>query len=547
MGKNTSFIKHTGCEACGSSDANAVYSDGSATCFSCKKYTPAGGIQVEDNDIQFNVIQSKLDMEQIEKLPTDTFRGISKVTNYDAGVKVEYDDKRNIVAHYYPITVEGVIKAYKKRIVATKEFRSIGKAEVPQLFNQVNCGRRKNLVITEGEVDALSIIEMLKTAKAQMDVVSIVNGAQSARRNIAANLEFVNKYTKVFLAFDNDDNGKEAAKDVAHIIKPGLAHIVDCAGVKDANQALEMSIADKYLSCIWGAKTYKPDSFVSGEAVWKAFNERSKVESIPYPMCVNGLNDKLMGMRLGEITLLTSGTGSGKSTVVKEMILNLLEKTEDKVGLISLEESIGDSATKLIGMAMNKNIRMPEDITKEEARAGYEKVFGDERLILLDHQGSVQDNSLLQRMEYLAAIGCKYLVLDHITIAVSEGAEGKTGNEAVDKVMSDLLKITKRYNIHLTLISHLRKSSGDLKSFEQGRLPSLDDIKGSGSIKQISFDIIAFSRNMMSEDISDRNTVKFAVLKSRFTGDTGMCGQAKYDQLTGRLQYSEDTLAFKEV
>ena len=75
-------------------------------------------------------------------------------------------------------------------------------------------------------------------------------------------------------------------------------------------------------------------------------------------------------------------------------------------------------------------------------------------------------------MEYLAAIGCKYLILDHITIAVSEGAEGKTGNEAVDKVMSDLLKITKRYNIHLTLISHLRKSSGDLKSFEQGRLPS---------------------------------------------------------------------------
>ena len=135
----------------------------------------------------------------------------------------------------------------------------------------------------------------------------------------------------------------------------------------------------------------------------------------------------------------------------------------------------------------------------------------------------------------------------HITIAVSEGAEGKTGNEAVDKVMSDLIKITKRYNIHLTLISHLRKSSGDLKSFEQGRLPSLDDIKGSGSIKQISFDIVAFSRNMMAEDISDRNTVKFAVLKSRFTGDTGMCGQAKYDALTGRLQYSEDTLAFKEV
>jgi twinkle protein len=198
-------------------------------------------------------------------------------------------------------------------------------------------------------------------------------------------------------------------------------------------------------------------------------------------------------------------------------------------------------------MSINKNIRFPKDVTEEEARKGYEKVFGDERLILLDHQGSVGDSSLLDRIEYLSALGCKYLILDHITIAVSEGAEGKTGNEAVDKVMSSLLKIVKRYNIHLTLISHLRKSSGDSKSFEEGRMASLDDIKGSGSIKQISFDIVTFARNMMATEKSDRNIVKFAVLKSRFTGDTGHCGQATYNNDTGRLNYNEDNLAFKEV
>ena len=43
---------------------------------------------------------------------------------------------------------------------------------------------------------------------------------------------------------------------------------------------------------------------------------------------------------------------------------------------------------------------------------------------------------------------------------------------------SDLLKITKRYNIHMTLISHLRKSSGEGKSFEEGIMPNLDSIKG---------------------------------------------------------------------
>ena len=548
MSKNT-FIKHTHCESCGSSDANAVYSDGSTFCFSCRKSTQSGSQEVTAEETAFSVVQTNLNLEEIHNLPVDTFRGISKKVIYDAGVKVEYDENRNIISHYYPITVNKKIKAYKKRVVATKDFRSIGKAEVPELFNQVNCGRRKNLVITEGEVDALSILEMLKTQKAQLDVVSIVNGAQSARRNIASNLEFVNKYDKVFLAFDNDDNGIEARNEVAHIITPGKAHIVDCPHVKDANEALDKGtqMVEHYMQAIWGAKGYKPDSFVSGEKIWDAFRERSTVESVPYPTCLKGLNDKLMGIRQGEITLLTSGTGSGKSTVVKEMILGLLENKEAKVGLISLEESIGDTATKLIGMSINKNIRMPDDVTEKEARIGYDKVFGDERLILLDHMGSVQDDSLLQRIEYLAAIGCKYLILDHITIAVSEGSEGLSGNEAIDKVMSSLLKIVKRYNIHLTLISHLRKAGGDSKSFEEGRLASLDDIKGSGSIKQISFDIIAFARNLMATEDSERNTIKFAVLKSRFSGNTGRAGQASYNPESGRLSYSVDNIAFKEV
>jgi hypothetical protein len=52
---------------------------------------------------------------------------------------------------------------------------------------------------------------------------------------------------------------------------------------------------------------------------------------------------------------------------------------------------------------------------------------------------------------------------------------------------------------------------------------------------------------MMAVEKSDRNIVKFAVLKSRFSGDTGQCGQATYDVNTGRLNYHESNLAFEEV
>jgi twinkle protein len=161
--------------------------------------------------------------------------------------------------------------------------------------------------------------------------------------------------------------------------------------------------------------------------------------------------------------------------------------------------------------------------------------------MLLDHQGAVSDDSLLDKIEYMALMGCKYIVLDHITIAVSEGAEGRTGNEAFDFVMNGLLKIVKKHNIWLGVISHLRKTDNKSKPFEAGYMPSLDDIKGSGSIKQISFNVIAFCRNMTHKDHKIRNTIRFRVLKARRSGDTGDAGAASYEPKTGRLSKSDLT------
>ena len=100
-----------------------------------------------------------------------------------------------------------------------------------------------------------------------------------------------------------------------------------------------------------------------GEAIWEQFKQRQHTKSRPYPKCLAGLNDKLRGIRHGEITLFASGTGSGKSTIVKEIVLDLLEEKADadgvieepnKVGLISLEESVGDTAEKFIEMSLRQ-------------------------------------------------------------------------------------------------------------------------------------------------------------------------------------------------
>jgi twinkle protein len=463
-------------------------------------------------------------------------RGISKQVIDYFGIKMAVSPEGFGRSHYYPYTKNGTVVAYKERILP-KSFQIHGDFKDTELFGQNSASGGKTLVITEGELDACAVAQsFLDKYNKIFPVVSIPSA--TGLKALLEQRSWIRTFESIILMFDKDEAGQAAIEKASKIIGAGKVKVAKLKA-KDPCEQLIAYGSESLLRAYWDAQTWSPAGLVVGEKVWEQYKQRRNTESIPYPDCLKGLNDKLKGIRHGEITLFTSGTGSGKSTVIKEIVLDLLDKTDDKIGLISLEESVGDTAEKFIGMFLKKNTVSGESISEKDERAGFEHVFGTERLVLLDHQGSVGDASLIDKIEYMALMGCKYLVLDHITIAVSEGTEGLSGNEAIDKMMSDLLKIVKKHNVWLGLISHLRKSPGGGKSFEEGNLASIDDIKGSGSIKQISFDIIAFARNLVSENPNERNTIKFRVLKSRFTGLTGTAGAATYDGDTGRLAYVE--------
>jgi len=520
------------CPECPSSDAFA-YKDGDewGHCFSCggnfklsgESYTPS---KQEKEDYNVHTL------EEIATYDSRGFqeRNIKKIVAQHYGVKVSYAEDGTISSHFYPYTKKGVIVGYKERQLPKKFIiHGDAKGDDLELFGQAQAQGSARIVITEGELDAMAV------AQAQYDkyqkfypVVSLPSASQT--KILLHNREWLRAFNEVILMFDRDEPGQKATEAAAKII--GFDKVrVAILPEKDPCEVLIKQGSEALMRCVFDAQHYSPAGVLRGQEIWNKFQEYKTKESLPYPHCLDGLNEKLKGMRLGEIVLFTSGTGSGKSTVIKEIVLEILDKTPDMVGMVSLEESIGDSAQKFIGMSLRKNLAETK-VTEEELYSGFKKVFGDERLVLLDHQGSVSDESLTDKIEHLALLGCKYIILDHITIAVSEGASGKTGNEAIDAVMSELLKITKKHNIWLGVISHLRKGE---KPFEEGNLPTIDDIKGSGSIKQISFDIIAFARNMVAENEKDRNTIKLRVLKSRFTGKTGNAGFCQYDRETGRL------------
>lgn len=422
-------------------------------------------------------------------------RGITRKICEFFGVKVSMDEKNNIQSHYYPYTSPSGKLVYKQRIVANKEFFWIGGSG--ELFGKEKFqSGGKRLVIVEGEIDAMSVAQAFMD---KYETVYPVVGLPSATAapKLLQHRDWIRSFDEVVLWFDPDPAGEAALEEARRIVGADKVKIARSPeGCKDANDVLAKVGWKAVLVPIWDAAPWVPSGIIQRDALWDALVNYNALPSIPYPDCIGGLNKKIKGMRLGEIVLFISGTGSGKSTLLREIMIHLLGSPTlesfpdadeeqkkimlseaDKIGVVSLEEAPAETARKLSGMALNRNPaneEIPLDILKE----GFDAVFGTDRVILLDHQGSISDGSIIDQLEYMILMGCKYLFLDHITILVSEGADGLTGNEAIDKVMNDLLRLVKRHNVWIGLVSHLRKAPSGKLTFEQGQLPTLDDIKG---------------------------------------------------------------------
>ncbi|NIP41344.1 MAG: toprim domain-containing protein [candidate division Zixibacteria bacterium] len=256
-----------------------------------------------------------------------------------------------------------------------------------------------------------------------------------------------------------------------------------------------------------------------------------------YQYCFNVPSNTLILRRNGCI-FITGNSGMGKTAVLRELQYHLLNTVKDSIGVIALEEPLVDSVEALMALNLNKRIQLPdvrETVSDDELYKAWLATSGTNRLHYYDHFGSVDDDSLISKIRWLAGpLGCKYIFLDHLSIVISEFADQGGERERIDTIMTRLKRLTQELNIWLGLVVHLRKVGGG-SSFEEGAVPSLDDLRGSGSIKQLSNNVYALSRNQQHGDERIRNTSTLHVLKCRFTGRTGVADQLYFEDTTGRM------------
>ena len=529
MKSKSKFVKHGPCPECGSKDNLAWFDDGHATCFGCDyQYQPSKDKKPEPMPVLAPPPKPEL-LEFITCKPLKK-RCINEDTTqlYGYGTS-SYKGETVQVATYRDQLGKPAAQHIR---FSDKRFRWIGDTSNIQLWGQhiwrQNHGTSTGAfcVVTEGEVDAMSVSQIQGN---KFPVVSLPNGAQSAKKYLAANLKWLSQFARVVLCFDNDDPGIKAAEEGMMVLPAGKAAICRLPR-KDANEMLIHGEGAHLKDLLWKATPVRPDGIVNASDLWEELVKPGTASVCDYPW--PQLNTATRGFRKGEMVTVTAGSGTGKTSICREITHHFLNKGL-KVGCINLEESMQRSLQGIVGVELSLPIHLDPTLADRSAlKSAFDRILGTGRLFLYDHFGSMDPDRLIEQIHYLATVEqVDVCVVDHLTIVVS-GLTDLDERRALDVTCTKLRQVVENTGVGLILVSHLKRPEG--RGHEEGAQTSLSQLRGSHAIAQLSDLVIGAERNQQG-DLAERSEMQIRVLKNRFSGQTGAVDKLLYDQQTGRL------------
>jgi twinkle protein len=559
------FVKHAACPKCNSSDANAIYEDGSSYCWSCQAATLSDEYKEElgarKKKIRTKTIKEPMAEEEIKstkpaitedqkndvKKETGTaakkFRGIDDDISKYFGVRYAYDESTGAVTEqYYPCTQASELVGYKIRTVP-KDFYSIARTGADcELFGQFRFqSGGKYILITEGELDALSAYQMIKryndarNSTFEIAVVSPTTGAQS-KKQISRQYKFFDSFENIIISYDGDPAGQSAVEELIKVLPKGKVKVMPMS-YKDANVYLEGGHEAKFIRDFYNAKKQIPVNVLPSGNLYDRILQQSEVQKVPFPPFMRELNEIFVGgMPLGHIINIAADTGVGKTTLVNEMIYFWVFHSPHRIGIVSMELDAGQYGEALLSRHLSKKLALiptmdeklqylRSDRVKEQSNILMLNESGDDRFYLLDNRDGTIEEIQDTVEELVVSCNCKVIILDPLQ-DILDGLS----NEEQALFMKWSKGFQKSHNVLFVFINHMRKAEN---SGEQ-------DIMGSSTIIKSASANILLKRDKLATDPILRNTTQIFVPKNRVYGITGPAGGAYYDNATHTLHNLQD-------
>ena len=393
--------------------------------------------------------------------------------------------------------VYGENEAVKWRTTEGKRFTQDGAARSLWGIDKIREGDLpKTLIITEGEIDCLSVSSVINDAS--VGVVSVPNGAPSkVSGHQRVSPEDDNKFLylwqskdvleashHIILMTDDDQAGAALKEEVAR--RAGRAKCKEVkypTNCKDANEVLLKFNREYLLDLIENAE------YVPLDGIYSAVDYIDEVKSLYDNGMMSGVStgipsvDELFTISGGQLSIVTGIPGSGKSELIDQIMVNLARNESWKWAIASFENppplhiaKLCEKITSLPFFEADGRTRMN---VEESDRA---LQFVNRHFTFIEQRsGDMIDLEALlsSAQQGILRLGCRGLIIDPYNYITQDRNGDDNEHQFINRMLTRLVAFARSHDVHIFLVAHPSKMPTD--SNGKSAIPNGHHVSGSAA------------------------------------------------------------------
>jgi archaellum biogenesis ATPase FlaH len=456
-------------------------------------------------------------------------RGISRMIVERFHISARKDNEKILVFPFYD--ENSVLRFVKYRKTDFDKARDKNKEwceadTMPILFGMDQCEGFDYLVITEGQIDSLSVAEA-----GVLNAVSVPNGAKGFTW-VENCWDWISKFSEVIVFGDCEKGKITLVEELSRRLtcKLRVVRKEDYLGEKDANAILQKYGAEAIRQAVTNAEVL-PVNHV------KRLAEVENVDLNTLPKITTGISslDRLIGgLFFGQVILLTGKRGEGKSTfmgMINAEAINQGYKTFTYSGelpdyhfkrWLDLQIAGPHNVVTTYNQFSDPEYSLSDEVVQKINKWYFDQAF------LYDNNSIDGDEyeSLLDTVEKsIQRYGINLVCIDNLMTAINiSNAENQYIQQS--QFVRSLKKIAVKYNVVVVLVAHPRKT--------QGKVSDNDSVSGSSDITNRVDLVMSYAKNPDDESPGG----KIFVMKNRLSGKLALKDnaiQVAYDSVSKRI------------
>ena len=400
-------------------------------------------------------IVGTVDIKEVNTMPIEYLnkdRKLSLSVLEEMGV-VEKDHPALGRVAAFPYKRDGTNYAAKFR---SREKKFASTKEVSRgVYNEDALWLNGPVVITEGEIDCLSVIDT-----GHKKAISLPNGWSERGTTSEALYDVREKLLEsetVIVAGDNDAAGESLPRFVAALLH---GHDVRYAewpeGCKDANDVLVQYGPERLSECLQAAIKIDPEGgHLTDLTHLPPLSERRVLRTgIPF-------SDERVALECGAMSVLTGYPGTGKSTLSTWLAYNVAKNEDVNVGFFSFETHPHRTRDHICRL----HTGYEWDRAPDQARQAFND-FAAGRLYMVHRTYDRNVNHNLEwLMDYIHVLAvrerCKLIIVDPWNEIEHLPEKGESLTNYINYALQQIRAWSEKLNVHVMVVAHPRKVSND--------------------------------------------------------------------------------------